>query len=209
MSIYVRHHHDRQERDIPSALIFALALLLPPTDEQVFVSVRLVQSPLHLAHLAPRVKHLPLELDRFELHAFALLHLNEERMGGEEVVPQADQPLEVLLVRPARLARRLDVSSPEANVGVVLVRLVVLFASETSLRIGPRKENPEEKRLTSSWGMMGLPPRALLRCRQCGYTSFAYGRNLLRCGFKTSLKPASKSFKTGRSETSTCAIGAF
>lgn len=106
MSILVPgEEEEKTASNAPSSLLFSSALLLPPRNEQLLVAVGLVKPALQVAHLAPLLKDGALELERLELDALPLLDLDEERVRGVQVVAQPDEALEVLLVRPARLAR--------------------------------------------------------------------------------------------------------
>lgn len=82
----------------PSRLIVPLPPLLLPTNQQLLIPIRLIQPPLQLPHLTPLIKHAPLQIQRLELHPFSLSDLDKQCMGCVEVVAEADQALEVLLV---------------------------------------------------------------------------------------------------------------
>lgn len=213
MSILVPGEEEEETAsNAPSSLLFPSALLLPPRNEQLLVAVGLVEPALEVAHLAPLLKDGALELERLELDALPLLDLDEERVRGVQVVAQPDEALEVLLVRPARLARRLDVSTTEAHVGVVLVRLVVLRGAcvgVSSCLVDESTRTEEGRQRTSSCGMTDFPPLATLLVRQCAYTSRAYGLNRANSGRSGSSSASSMSSSRGSSDRLTCAIGAL
>lgn len=106
--------------------VFLFPLLLPSSDKKILVAIGLSQPPLELPSLAARVEHSPLELDRLELELFSFSGLEHESMGGVKVVAKADETFDVLSVRATSLAGGFELAATEADVGVVLVGLVVL-----------------------------------------------------------------------------------
>lgn len=96
--------------------------------------------PLEVPHLDSALEDLAFELDRFELEALAVARLEHEGMGGVEVVPKADEAFDVLRVGAASLAGGLELATSEANVGVGLVRFVVLRAGRSQEAVERARE---------------------------------------------------------------------
>lgn len=151
----------------------SLPLLLPPPNQDILISLRLAESPFQISHFTPILKDFPLDLNQLELEPFSVARLFHERKGSVQVIAEADEALDVLGVRAARLSRGFELSSSKADVRVVLVRFVVLFVW-TSMEVSCISQRAASMskagviERTSSCGMMLLPPRSVLRCFQCG-----------------------------------------
>jgi hypothetical protein len=100
--------------------------LLPLANEQCLVAFLFAQLALELPHLHSTFKDVEFSDERIALGSFPLQDLEHELSSSRQIRAEPDQPIDVLRIGPPCLANVLGISSTEADVWVVLARLVVV-----------------------------------------------------------------------------------